>query len=630
MRRTLSFTLAFVVSGVLFAQDAKINIDPLTPGIDRVENAGTPSGLLQSPRFGEVAPVSDSPKRWGIHMESRQEKEHDMPGLEALKHEKFLQKQASLPQITEQDKSTNAVTPVVGSNFEGNWSVNLTPPDNSLAISNGGKIVSANNDGIEYYTTSGSWTYSAYWSDFFNDGSLTATLYDPKVIYDAGSDRFFLVVLHGSSAATSKVIVSVSKTNDPAAGWWVYQLTGNPLSNSCWFDYPNLGVSNNEIYVTGNLYDNSDNYNQSIIYQISKSGILSGGTINWQYWYNLNTSGIGAFTPVPASHGQGGAYGPGCYFVNTQYSSGNQVRLWDLTDDLGGSPQLNVYNISTTPYSVAAAANMQGSSETLDNGDCRVKAAFYMGGKIAFVFHSDAGSGWNGINFNVMNVGAQTNSSTLFGASGTYDYCYPSLASFSSSTSDMSSVIVFLRSSSSSYPGIRVVTVDNALGWSSDVNVKAGESVVDFLSGNERWGDYTGACRRYSGSTSPQAWVSGCYGADIPSMSTYDTYKTWIAQITPGGSSGVEIPFSEQSLTVYPNPVYDFYTLAFQLETTMPIDITLIDENGRLVRTLFSDEMSSGAHTLYFNKGALTPGVYFVKLSTGTTLLQYEKVLIVH
>jgi short-subunit dehydrogenase len=57
--------------------------------------------------------------------------------------------------------------------------------------------------------------YFDFWSDFFNDPVLIATIYDPKVIYDSGADRFVLVVLHGSNAARSKVLVAFSKTNNP-------------------------------------------------------------------------------------------------------------------------------------------------------------------------------------------------------------------------------------------------------------------------------------------------------------------------------------------------------------------------------------------------------------------------------
>ena len=107
--------------------------------------------------------------------------------------------------VPENEKGGRAVNPVIGIDFEANWSTESTPPDNSMAISNGGFIITANNDGVEYYNSSGTFLYFDFWSDFFNDNSLTASIYDPKVIYDSGADRFVLVLLHGSNANTPRM-----------------------------------------------------------------------------------------------------------------------------------------------------------------------------------------------------------------------------------------------------------------------------------------------------------------------------------------------------------------------------------------------------------------------------------------
>jgi hypothetical protein len=80
------------------------------------------------------------------------------------------------------------VNPTIGTNFEANWTTGGTPPDNAIAISNSGYIVTANNDGIEYYTASGNFLYFDFWSDFFNDNTLTSSIYDPRIIYDSGAD----------------------------------------------------------------------------------------------------------------------------------------------------------------------------------------------------------------------------------------------------------------------------------------------------------------------------------------------------------------------------------------------------------------------------------------------------------
>lgn len=59
------------------------------------------------------------------------------------------------------------------------------------------------------------------------------------------------------------------------------------MNDNSWFDYPKMSISNNELYITGNLFTNSSNFNQAILYQIQKAAGYSGGNLNWQYWNNI-------------------------------------------------------------------------------------------------------------------------------------------------------------------------------------------------------------------------------------------------------------------------------------------------------------------------------------------------------
>ncbi len=509
------------------AQETKMKYGEKFKNVEK--NAGTKSPIITT-NLSYVVNKNNSGNKWANSFRPTFYRKHCTPEIQAIKESKLHEQITSKKQVPEDEKAILAVTPVMGTNFEGNWSVIGTPPDNTMAISNGGFIVTANNDGVEYYNSSGTYLYFDYWSDFFNDATLTSIIYDPKVIYDSGSDRFVMVVLHGITASTSKVIVCFSQSNNPQDGWWVYKLTGNPLNDNCWFDYPALGVSNNEIYVTGNLFYTGSSFNQSVIYQIPKSPGYSGGNISWSYWNNLSSSPYGAFTLFPASNGFQGNYGPGIYFVSNNAGGANQIRLWDLTDDLTGSPQLNSYTINTTSYSPAGDASQLGSTDLLDNGDCRIQNAFYSNGIVHLVFHSDIGSGWNGIFYKRINVSDHTIQSASLGASGSYNLSYPAVIPFSTSVNDKSVMIAYLRSSSSIYPQVRVVSCDNTMTWSTSTLIKSGDTFVDILTGDERWGDYTGISRKHN-STSSRIWLAGCYGANITSQSINNTFKTWVAEI---------------------------------------------------------------------------------------------------
>jgi hypothetical protein len=156
--------------------------------------------------------------------------------------------------------------PVVTKSFEGNLFNGGAPPDNSLAISNGGLIVSAVNANVIVYNTTGSLLWFGSFWDIFKNPALTEIIYDPIVMYDSEADRFVFIAIHGFSSVKSKVLVAFSKSNNPVEGWYTYELSGNPFNNNCWLDYPKLGISNNEIFITGNLFNDFTGFNEAIIF----------------------------------------------------------------------------------------------------------------------------------------------------------------------------------------------------------------------------------------------------------------------------------------------------------------------------------------------------------------------------
>jgi hypothetical protein len=622
--RLFIFFILFIYSIISNGQIHKIL--PYLENNLEFKNAAQKSSLITTDLHLDLS-NNISANKWCISVKPTYSHIHYSQELLDVKESKMKTKLNSLNNISNTLKTAAIFDPTIGTNFEANWSISSTPSDNSMAISNSGFIVSANNDGIEYYNSNGNFLYTDFWSDFFNDITLTGSIYDPKVIYDSGSDRFVMIVLHGNSASNSKVLVCFSKSNNPKNdGWYVYKLTGNPLNNNCWFDYPSLGVSNNEIYITGNLFITNGSFSQSVIYQIPKYSGYAGVSLNWQYWSNLNSSPFAAFSLVPASFGHQGNYGPGIYFVSNKSTGDNRIRLWDLTNDIGSNPQLNSYIINTASYSPSADAFQLGSTDKLKNGDCRIQSAFYLNGIIHYVFHTDLGSGWNGISYNRLSTGNLTNQFSNFGLQGS-DYSYPSVASFSTIPSDNSVMISFLESSLSVYPRIKVVNCDNNFQWSKTTLVKSGETYINFLNGDERWGDYTGISRRHN-SVSPVIWLSGCYGANVLSNNKFNTYKTWIAEVYGTNPTSLQENLAISKTSIFPNPTYDLININFLSESYEKTTIQILDINGRVVKILYDDFPRIGENKLVFNKGALEEGSYFINIFTTSKVLKNEKIVI--
>jgi len=94
--------------------------------------------------------------------------------------------------------------------------------------------------------------------------------------------------------------------------------------------------------------------------------------------------------------------------------------------------------------------------------------------------------------------------------------------------------------------------------------------------------------------------------------------------INEGGVSANQIgkPASI-SFAANPNPVINTTEINFHLESSSTVSISLIGADGKLIQEIFQGHLSAGTHSVNFNKGQLSTGVYYLSLSynEGTAIL---------
>jgi hypothetical protein len=71
-----------------------------------------------------------------------------------------------------------------------------------------------------------------------------------------------------------------------------------------------------------------------------------------------------------------------------------------------------------------------------------------------------------------------------------------------------------------------------------------------------------------------------------------------------------------ESLIVYPNPVINDLSIKLRLQDYAAVNIELFDASGRLIKCLLSQHMPSGEYIISRSLNALTPGMYYLNLST--------------
>jgi hypothetical protein len=401
-------------------------------------------------------------------------------------------------------------------------------PDGAAAASGNGYIVVGNNTHFEYYTEDGTLISSLTEKQFFGAAANTAAnQFDPKIIYNTSWNRFIVVDLEGSNNATTRLLVAFSKTSNPSDGWWIYSLNSNSGGHSSlWFDYPTIGYTEEDLVVGGNMYTNGagGTYSGARVVMMNLDDGFNGNSLSNGH-FELDTDD--SYRMHPCSY-PFGTYGPGAYLLKRNGS--DELGLWDITDNLSGSPTLDVYSFSTEVIDLPVNAP-QGSSGILDVS-WPIQSVFYAGGGVIYFTFTGANSSLDDrLAVGHINVTNGVVDITTFGAPG-WDYAYPRIYPWATDNLagwDGSLLVSFLRVSSTSFPSFRCVYLDSDFSWGNSVSIKEGESWLanggsTNTTGSFRWGDYIGGgWVEWAGQ--PEFWVYGQYGKN-------NDHAMWVAQVS--------------------------------------------------------------------------------------------------
>jgi hypothetical protein len=80
--------------------------------------------------------------------------------------------------------------------------------------------------------------------------------------------------------AGSYILVAVSRTSDPNAGWWFHGINSalNTSAGLSWADYPGLAVDDKAVYITNNMFSFAGGaYGGSYLWIVDKNPFYAGG-----------------------------------------------------------------------------------------------------------------------------------------------------------------------------------------------------------------------------------------------------------------------------------------------------------------------------------------------------------------
>lgn len=483
-------------------------------------------------------------------------------------------------------------------NYEGNRGTGSVPPDNTLAVSTNGFVISGINSNLFFSRTDGTLILTQALSDFFTDLGLGGGYFDPRIIYDIPSQRFIIVALSGSKSDISHVCIAFSKGEDPSLGWNFYKLKGDLEGEDLWFDYPNIALTEKELYITGNMFTDANQFRYSSIYQISKENGYLGQALAYKSYakmkYPNSDQNLFNLTPVSSgwtSHDDGGIL----FLTNDPRGENNIILLCQTSGTLNENPEFQVLDVRNgLTYNISPTAPQKGTTNKLQTGDCRIQYAVQLGDVIHFLLKAKVNDK-AGLYLGRYDV-VQKKLYTSVYAEDLYYTSYPSLAPMGNSPQDSRMLVQYLRSSSEIFPEQVAMVVEGTAAdfqYGESMVIRDGDSFVNALdTENERWGDYSCVARRFFNGL-PETWAAGCFGRV--------RFGTWIGQFIPADADFRDI-FANKTVI---NPG-DTITFSYKGTDTLAV-WEWTTSGGSLIGTSSAQYDSLGSYNLYL-RGVNTKG----------------------
>jgi hypothetical protein len=307
---------------------------------------------------------------------------------------------ASWEGLSEVDNANTA-----GSAFE--------PPDQGLCVGNG-KVFEIINNVVRVYNTNGTPAAPAISTNAFfgypeefdpNTGKFGPLPADPSCAYDAGTGRFYVVMLildidpeSGGLTLANHVDIAVSKTGNATGGYFYYSIpttdtggSNGPLHKDCPCigDFPHMGLDAHGLFVTTNEYPwgsgagvFGNNFNGAQIYAMSKKKLAGGQSlvpiVQFENTFAQNGQtkipGFAVWPTLNPGTGYATANGGSEYFTSSTAAEEARPRtftghaknivLWSIAntsslEDPSPDVDLNSFVLPSESYGVPALANQK-------------------------------------------------------------------------------------------------------------------------------------------------------------------------------------------------------------------------------------------------------------------------------
>jgi len=332
---------------------------------------------------------------------------------------------------------------------------------------------------------------NTFWENAgISSSTLAAGLTDTRIIYDAGSGRWFATELTLDNTS-NQVLVARSNTSNPSGTWRAVHFTANSGSG----DFDTLGVDSAAVYIGINDFDSGGFFTGVSFFSIPKSDLIASTPTlaNMTRFDNLNDRITGISLQGVCNPTNGPGHGVIIAIDNAAFKFIDRTTV--NNPGAAGATLSSRVRISNT-YDATPNPAAQPGGATVDAGDDRFSAAVRMSGSNIFMANTILQGSHDAVHWLVL----KESNNTILGegiiSNANFDFYYPSIAA----NSRGQFLLAFNRSGSTAPVGD--ISIYGAAGTVSGSTVTMGSPfliqtgavsnfTINFDSAPYRWGDYS-------------------------------------------------------------------------------------------------------------------------------------------
>ncbi len=263
----------------------------------------------------------------------------------------------------------------------------VIPPDTHGAVGLN-HVMTMLNSQVRIHNKSGNIISTVSLAAFWSPTGATG-FYDPHIIYDQSTNRWYATCDSDRQSAASSVLFAISDTGDPTGPWKWFRIDADPTDVN-WADYPDIGFNNTWIAITNNMFTvAADAFSGAAMWVIDKTGALAGTLTVTRFATGFDNPNNGDGFSLRVCHTFGSE--PKLYIVdNSGWMSGGKFMLriseisgtgsapvWKATGPGNGLFQV-VNNFNFTQIK----ASQPGTTTEIATNDPRMLNAVFRNGHI--------------------------------------------------------------------------------------------------------------------------------------------------------------------------------------------------------------------------------------------------------